>query len=155
MNQVTISFWVPPKSIEVASWGRLILHAFKRICSRENCFVYQVKARLAAVCWNPHGGWLVGQGNQSVWSASRLFLFAFNCWSLGVKACLWQKNWLIPSGSLDKFFSPIKSTNVFWTIGRKNWMGQVGLRFDQLGKATNHLNVHFRLFLLLSADCHV
>ena len=32
-------------------------------------------------------------------------------------------------------------------------MGQVDLRFGQLGKATNHLDVHFRLFLLLSIDC--
>ena len=57
--------------------------------------------------WELPGGWLVGQDNQLVKSASAgLFLFAFNCWSLGGESMpLTERIWLIPSASLDKFFS--------------------------------------------------
>ena len=53
MNQVTASFWAPPKSIEVLHLASCM--PLKQGGSCENCFVYQVKARLALVCGNPRG----------------------------------------------------------------------------------------------------
>ena len=107
-------FGLPQKALRFC-----ILHAFNTRWVVHVTIVLFTKWMRGWRCMGTPGGWLVGQGNQSVKSASRLFPFAFNCWSLEVKACLWQKS----------------------------------LWFGQLGKATNRLNPHFRLFLLLSTDC--